>query len=237
VKRILIISLLIISTIKLVGQNIGAMEIEDSAVRPWIPKFEIEYAGIYHFGESESESTLRIFYSGTLIIGQIQSGYWEKETGIWKGKYENLSNILIKKDGKFICDQYSGQFVIYSNHNSNSKGLRIDKPWNTWLPKGEYEVGIRLKRNPYEGYAGKFPQASSRQLQEAELDSLSKTNMKIMKNEIFARYGFEFRTGGEMDKYFSSQEWYRAQHKSVNEFLTELELKNIELIKKVESSR
>ena len=32
-------------------------------------------------------------------------------------------------------------------------------------------------------------------------------------------------------KYFQKQEWYRAEHKNVNQFLTEIELYNIELIK------
>jgi hypothetical protein len=83
-KKLIILFLLIPFSLFSYGQNIGAMEIDDSTVKPWIPKFEIEYAGVYHFGESESEAELKIFFSGTLIIGQIKSGYWEEGTGVWK---------------------------------------------------------------------------------------------------------------------------------------------------------
>jgi len=236
-KKALIISLLIISTIKLVGQNIGAMEIDDSAVRPWIPKFENEYAGIYHFGESESEAELKIFFSGSLIIGQIKSGYWEEGTGVWKWKYENLSNILIQKNGQFKSDKYYGQFVTYTDSISNNKGLRIDNPWNTWLPKGDYEVGIRRDKSPYNDYSGKYPQGSSRMLIESDIDSFSKADLQIMRNEIFARYGFVFKKDGKMEQYFSKQNWYQPQHDDVTSFLTQVELDNIELIKKVESKK
>ncbi|SRR5690554_1282100 len=213
-----------------VGQNIGATEIEDSAVKPWLTKVHTEYAGVYHFGESESESNLKIFFSGPLIVGQIKSGYWEEGTGIWKWKYVNLSNIEIQKNGQFKSDQYNGQFVTYSSHKLIHKGLKISNPWNTWLPNGEYEVGIRLKKDPFD-YLGRYPQASFKLLTLSEIETFSKENLQIMRNEIFARYGYIFTKGGEMDKYFKTQNWYHSQHKNVNSFLTELELLNIELIK------
>lgn len=217
------------------GQNMGTMEINDTALRAWLPKVEIEYAGIYHFGESESE--LRIFFSGALVIAQIKSGYWEDGTGSWKWKYENLSNIIIQKDGQFKSDKYSGQFVIYRDSTSNHKALRIDNPWNTWLPKGGYEVGIRTDKNPYMDYSGKYPQASYKWLMEPDIDSLSKSELQIMRNEIFARYGLKFKAGGEMDTYFKKQGWYKADNNDVNNFLTELERQNIALIKEVEKNK
>jgi hypothetical protein len=56
-----------------------------------------------------------------------------------------------------------------------------------------------------------------------------------MRNEIFARYGYKFKSGGEMDKYFKSQDWYSGQHDNVNDFLTELEKENIKLIRQIEN--
>ena len=55
-----------------------------------------------------------------------------------------------------------------------------------------------------------------------------------MQNEIFSRYGYAFIKGGKMEKYFKSQEWYKAEKSNVNDFLTKIEMKNIERIKRAE---
>jgi YARHG domain-containing protein len=57
-----------------------------------------------------------------------------------------------------------------------------------------------------------------------------------MRNEIFARYGYIFRPGGKMEKYFQSQSWYQPNAADVNSFLTEIELQNIETIRKLENA-
>ena len=56
-----------------------------------------------------------------------------------------------------------------------------------------------------------------------------------MRNEIFARYGYIFNSGGEMEAYFKKQDWYSAHHSDVNNFLTELEKENIKQIKSIEN--
>jgi len=34
------------------AQYWGGQEINESDLSPWLPKFQLEYAGTYHFGES-----------------------------------------------------------------------------------------------------------------------------------------------------------------------------------------
>src|SRR5690554_510370 len=160
-KYRLTIIFLIFSTIIVFGQNIGSLEISDGSLKPWIPKFEIEYEGTYHFGESESESDLKLFFADTTIIGQIRQGYWEENTGFWKWKYKNLTNIKIDKTGKFTSDQHTGKFVIYTDSTNSAKGLKIDNPWTEWLDNNRYEVGIELNV-PARLFSGKYPQASSK---------------------------------------------------------------------------
>jgi hypothetical protein len=64
---------------------------------------------------------------------------------------------------------------------------------------------------------------------------MSKIELKIIRNEIFARYGMIFKKGSEMDLYFKKQDWYQPQYKSVDQFLTQLEKDNLTIIKKAES--
>jgi len=147
-----------------------------------------------------------------------------------------LTNIKIDKTGKFTSDQHTGKFVIYTDSTNSAKGLKIDNPWTEWLDNNRYEVGIELNV-PARLFSGKYPQASSKHLMVEELEKMNEKELKLMRNEIFARYGLKFKSGGEMDVYFRREKWYQPQYKSVKEFLTILELENIELIRKVETKK
>jgi hypothetical protein len=217
------------------AQYWGGQEINESDLTNWVPKFEIEYAGTYHFGESESESDFHLFFAGDCIIGQVQNGYWEENTGIWKSNYITLTNILIDKKGKFTSDQHSGQFIRYKTESGTYlKGLKIINPWTSWIEDSEFEIGTRTQLNFENIYYGKYSKASSEKLNIEVLNQMSSEDLKLMRNEIFARYGYTFKKGSIMDKYFRNQEWYRAEHEKVEQFLTEIELYNIELIKNSE---
>lgn len=80
---------------------------------------------------------------------------------------------------------------------------------------------------------GRFPQASDRLLTPADVSSLSKADLKLMRNEIFARHGFRFKTQ-EMKSYFQNQAWYFPTNNDMLMFLTENEKRNIELIERYE---
>ncbi len=81
---------------------------------------------------------------------------------------------------------------------------------------------------------GKYPQASIRYLDDNDLRFLTKTELQIMRNEIFARHGYIFKTNPEMVRYFSSQPWYIPLYSNVNGMLTEIEKRNLNLIKQYE---
>ena len=79
------------------------------------------------------------------------------------------------------------------------------------------------------GY-GRYPEASSRYLQDSDVRSLSSYDLKIMRNEIFARHGFIFKTD-DMRNYFSAQSWYRPMYSAVTKRLTTIEKWNVDFIK------
>lgn len=80
---------------------------------------------------------------------------------------------------------------------------------------------------------GKFPETSQRVLTAADIAGLSSYELKIMRNEIYARYGYIFKTK-DMKAYFINQPWYSPKYQNVASFLSEIEKKNIELIKRYE---
>ncbi|MGG0300616.1 YARHG domain-containing protein [Bacillus albus] len=82
-------------------------------------------------------------------------------------------------------------------------------------------------RYVYNGFI--FPDSDIRKLTSADLTYLSKEQLKIARNEIYARHGHIFQTK-DMQSYFSKQSWYRENPYFTGK-LTDIETYNVELIK------
>lgn len=236
-KNFFVLLLTTLSSVAL-GQYLGYSPIKETDVSKWIPTAKAEYYGTYHFGESEGESTLILFDTGTEIIAQIQSGTWNSDASDWVLLFDNLSNVNIDHSGRFTSDQYKGEFVFYEEDGERKKCLKIYNSWSgVTQNEGEYELGWKRKRAVHDSYTGKYVIASTTELEPSELTKMSSDELQIMRNEIFARYGYKFKEGGLMHTYFKKQSWYRPQHTNVTNFLTDLEKRNIQLIRSEEQRR
>jgi len=71
-------------------------------------------------------------------------------------------------------------------------------------------------------------------LKEADLEGLSAEELRLMRNEIFARHGYIFKDK-TLTEYFSKFDWYKPVHEDVTAMLSETEQKNSELIKMIEA--
>jgi serine/threonine protein kinase len=78
---------------------------------------------------------------------------------------------------------------------------------------------------------GVYPEGSTRSLTESDVRSLSRYELSIMRNEIFARHGYIFKSNPEMIKYFNNQSWYTPQYYDVTNMLSEIEKFNVNFIK------
>lgn len=219
------------------GQIIASEKIDESRVVPWVPKFTMEYQGQYHFGNSEWESSLRIIMTGRNIIAQIVSGEWGKDGISYVMNYDNLRNIEIDKAGNFKSDRYKGKFVRYEDGDVNRSCLKIYNSWSIDVPNGQYEIGCRTIKSAEQIYSGKYAYASYQELDPSELSQMTAKELRLMRNEIFARYGYIFRKGGEMEKHFNRQKWYNPEQHDVTNFLTDIEKRNIELIISAEKNK
>ncbi|HDR6315933.1 TPA: YARHG domain-containing protein [Bacillus thuringiensis] len=81
-------------------------------------------------------------------------------------------------------------------------------------------------RYVYNGFI--LPDSDIRKLTSADLTYLSKEQLKIARNEIYARHGHIFQTK-DMQAYFSKQSWYRENPYFTGK-LTDIESYNVELI-------
>jgi serine/threonine protein kinase len=90
--------------------------------------------------------------------------------------------------------------------------------------------GISLHMN----FIRQYPHGSERELKPEEFSGMSKSNIRIMRNEIFANYGYIFK-----DQFLSkifSESRNCFQYHNVDAFLSPIEIKNVETILKAEKN-
>ena len=84
--------------------------------------------------------------------------------------------------------------------------------------------------------AGNYAFVSQRLLSADELYGYSARELKIMRNEIYARHGYIFKTA-DMRSYFARQPWYVGRYAEVNSMLSRIEQRNIATIQSVERTK
>lgn len=79
-----------------------------------------------------------------------------------------------------------------------------------------------------------LPDCDSRYYSQEELEALSAEQLKLARNEIYARHGYIFQTGNTKN-YFDSKTWYRGTVTEVtDDMLNEYEIANRDLIISIE---
>lgn len=76
-----------------------------------------------------------------------------------------------------------------------------------------------------------IPDSQSRRLTPDDLANLSSSQLRIARNEIYARHGRRFKSA-DLAEYFARMNWYRPLHDDVS--LSPIERANVELIGKYE---
>lgn len=142
------------------------------------------------------------------------------------GKY----SISAKEPG---TDQYDGSFdfTIDAAQPDLVKGSwKPNKPTSTLKEK---EYSLQRKSFTYLQDVGEYPQASKRLLKEEDVENLMKPELEMMRNEIFARHGFCFKKKTLREE-FENKDWYVPNTIDIKNDLTDVEKKNIALIKRYE---
>ena len=80
-----------------------------------------------------------------------------------------------------------------------------------------------------DGQKGRYAFASTRILTYDILDILSSRELRMLRNEIYARHGYIFKTP-DMKSYFAGESWYQPRFENVDDKLTDIERFNLMLI-------
>jgi len=75
--------------------------------------------------------------------------------------------------------------------------------------------------------------ASNTLLKKENVENMYKGDLQVMRNSIYARHGYSFKTR-KMRYVFDQIDWYTPVSTDVRDDLTDLEKKNIALIKRYE---
>lgn len=217
------------------SQELGEKLVDTTQVINWYEKYPRPYAGEYHFGFSEGESTLRIIYARKTLVAQIKWSEWDDSKATFISHYKTLTNVHIDDGGVFYSDEHTGRFIYYIDNDLKKKGLRIDNPWGPTFYEDKYEIGLRY--NHIISLNGNYSEASLKLIPQDKLNAMTAAELKLMRNEIFARYGYIFRVGGEMESYFKKQDWYQPAHVNVDDCLTLIEKENISRIRIAEKRK
>lgn len=98
---------------------------------------------------------------------------------------------------------------------------------------GEAQEKIAHLEKKESAFKGLYPQASERILKSGDFEGLTKWEIRIMRNEIFARHNYIF-TNDTLKLYFNQQPWYNGIYKDVTNQLSGIERINIVSIKNYE---
>ncbi len=155
------------------------------------------------------------------------------------GNDRPFEGIVTLKDGLYTItakepggDKHDGTFNITISESNNDIVKGSWAPFDAQVtPKKDFV--LQRKEFKYRIDVGFYPQASQRILKAADVEELTKFQLQMMRNEIFARHGYCFKKK-EMRDYFEIEDWYVPDTVDIKDKLTELEKQNITLIKKYE---
>lgn len=124
-----------------------------------------------------------------------------------------------------------GEFNFTIDEKSLDKVKGSWKPFAKGRPAKEYELARRAFE--YNAGVGTFPEASQRLLKPADVENMMKEDLEFMRNEIFARHGFCFNKK-DLRHRFEMEDWYIPNTVDIRGLLTDVEKKNIDMIKRYE---
>lgn len=117
---------------------------------------------------------------------------------------------------------------------SSSDPSKVTGTWKANDPKRPVKsYTLDRRKFEYKANVGGWPEASTRLLKTADVENLGKSELQLMRQEIFARHGYCF-SKKEFRQRFENEDWYVPNTTDIRGLLTDIEKKNIALIKRYE---
>lgn len=215
-----------ISIDEIIGDSIKGHSVVAGNDRPFFGKIietDIEYTiEVFEPGDDKYDGK---FFIQVIKKDSLVNGTWEsyKKIDISKRKYT-----LSKKHFKYNPLQMLERVRSYANWDKTKEKKykvgdgdyldeEVTKEFSTATDK-IYEIN-----------------ASAKILTKTDVENLSKGDLLVLRNTIYARHGYSFKKRF-LRVFFDAQPWYIPVHTNIKANFSDIELKNIELLLKYEKN-
>ncbi|MFM2223806.1 MAG: hypothetical protein RJA07_8 [Bacteroidota bacterium] len=236
-RNLVLMSIIVVLGASIFGvQTILTKRLNHSANEPESTIISTEQGNIKSsISDNSGSQSIRNFFGNVGALKSSYNLYWDENKNIagtyfynnnpsiiysLKGKDLENGNIELKEFTNGILTAECNLHLMdncYVGQMSNTDGKKYD---------------MNICSSP--SIAGRFPNSSERILYNADFESLSKQDLLVMRNEIYARHGYIFKTDKFCIDYFANQSWYKGEQDDVSGMLSEIENKNVQLILKNE---
>lgn len=173
----------------------------------------------------------------TMLITKAGDGTVSGRT-IVGGNDRPFEGTISLEDGNYAIEarepgdhKDDGIFKFHIGETDPSEIVGTWKANDAKRPEKSYT--LERKKFEYRANVGDWPEASTRLLKTADVENLTKEELEFMRNEIFARHGYCFAKK-HLRQQFENEDWYVPNTIDIKGYLTEVEKKNIALIKRYE---
>jgi len=223
-----------------------------------------KWGGNNHSGIDCSGLTKNSFQAAGINIprnSRAQASFWRGRT-VRRHQLQK-GDLLFFSSGKYrighvgIVSEVKRDRVRFIHSSSDNGGVQYNYLEGSWLRRyvtarrlfedlegrsDQKEAQLVAAQQVDEGaFVGAYPETSKRYLSYRDIQRLTPCELKILKNEIYARYGYQFHKNPVMVTYFNSQEWYRntpkVSHNSAYiymRYLSPIEKANVNLLSRYE---
>jgi hypothetical protein len=172
----------------------------------------------------------------TLFIDQMEDGVISGYS-VCAGNDRPFNGVYTEDGDKITAtlkepgdNKYDGVFELVISKSP----LSLTGKWTPFnsAQSGRHYTLIR-KNFMYNATAGQYTESSVKLLSSDNVNNLLKDELRLMRNEIYARHGYSFKLK-EVRELFDNQDWYMPISTDVRKKLTAIEVKNEKIIKQFE---
>lgn len=170
--------------------------------------------------------------------GNLIFEFDDKITNGTSYKYDLKNNLIEKKNSqastKYNYDDYGNwisEIIDYGDYQYITKRNIDYYSENEIKSKKHTNVLLNSKQNNTNKISNfNSTDEFNKIISLSDIKGKTSFELKIMRNEIFARHGYIFKTV-DMKEYFNKQTWYSPKYEDVSSKLSTIEKKNIEFLK------
>jgi hypothetical protein len=170
-----------------------------------------------------------------------------RHTAISIGDMDNFQNTLLTEDklaGLSLLELRILREEFYARHGKkfDAPGVRDYFNWRDWYKEAKDQKTVKLNKIEQQNvdllaaYETKQREKlSTEPVTDETLGALFAEDLRLLRNEIYARHGRVFKDK-DLQKYFDSQPWYKPNPDFKDDMLNEIEAQNLTKIKEAEES-